>query len=403
MSDLRCPVEDVRPALAAARSAGLWPARAALFHDLERIVDRAHELQGSFPPGTLHAVAVKANPILAVLRLLVEQGLGLETASWEEVQCALAAGCPPARVVYDSPAKTLEELEAALRIGVRINADHGPELERLQQLGATRAHRIGLRVNPMVGVGSIAATSTVGRASKFGVPLDEASELVRRYPFVTGLHVHTGSQGVGLDLIQDAVTRVAALARELGLPWLDVGGGLPVRYRDADPEPPSYAAWGQSLAHIQGLELVTEPGRSVLAPSGWAVSRIEAVKQVDGMPTLVIHLGADLLLRRVYRADQWDHEFVVLDSEGNPKSGPLVPSRIAGPLCFSGDILAEGRPLAAAEPGDLVWIRDCGAYTVSMWSRHCSRGLPPTIGYDREGARLLHAGETPEDVVAFWG
>ena len=346
MSDLRCPIGDVPRALAAAGAAGFWPARSALFHDLDRIRARADELRRCFPADTLHAVAVKANPILALLSLLVEQGMGLETASWEEVQCALAAGCPPDRVVYDSPAKTAEELASALRTGVRINADHGAELLRLEQLGATRDDRIGLRVNPMVGVGSIAATSTVGRSSKFGVSLDEAAALVGRFPFVTGLHVHTGSQGVGLALIQQAVTRVAELAHTLSLTWLDVGGGLPVQYRDTDPEPPTYAAWAASLAHVQGLQLVTEPGRSVLAASGWAISRIEAVKQVDGTPTLVVHVGADLLLRRVYRGDQWDHEFVVLDPHGYPKPGPLEPSG-----CLSSRSSAASTGRASIEHG----------------------------------------------------
>lgn len=398
----RCPVDDVAPALAAATRSGLWPARAAMFHDLERLDARLDELIAAFPPGTLHAIAIKANPIVALLRHMVQRGVGLEAASWEEVECARAAGCPPERIVFDSPAKTLEELRRSIELGIRINADSAAELARLASLGATTEHRVGLRVNPMVGVGTIAQTSTVGRSSKFGVSLDQARELVAKYPFITGLHVHTGSQGVGLTLIQAAVERVGELARTLGLRWLDVGGGIPVRYRDDAPEPPSYPAWGESLAAVHDLHLITEAGRSVLAPSGWTVSRIEAVKDVDGTPTLVVHVGADLLLRRVYRSDQWDHEFVVLDPSGRPRTGTPVPTRIAGPLCFSGDILANDRPLAPAEEGDLLWIRDTGAYTLSMWSRHCSRGLPRSIGYANDLATLLHAGERPRDVVAFW-
>ncbi len=393
----RVPIEAVAAGVARATEAGLWPRRAALFHDLERLDARVDELIDAFPADTLHAVAIKANPLIRILERLVRRGVGLEAASWEEVRCALAAGCPPDRIVFDSPAKTPDELEQALAYGVLINADSAEELARIEQLGPRG--RIGLRVNPQVGEGRIAATSTVGRTSKFGVPLDQAPALVERFPFVTGLHVHTGSQGVGLDLIEKAARAVAEVAGSLGLTWLDVGGGIPVRYTDADPEPPSYADWGRALQ--LPLPLITEAGRSVLAGSGFALSRIEAVKTVDGVPTLVVHLGADLLLRRVYRADQWDHTFVVLDPDGVPRTG-TQPTHIAGPLCFSGDMLARERALAPAQPGDLLLIRDTGAYTVSMWSRHCSRGLPPSIGYDRDGATLLHAGETPEDVVAFW-
>ncbi|MCO4747940.1 MAG: diaminopimelate decarboxylase [Proteobacteria bacterium] len=403
MGDARCPVEAVPEALQAAREAGLWPVKAALFHDLDGLRGRISALQAAFPDDTLHAVAIKANPVIEVLRTIVATGAGLEAASWEEVQCAVAAGCPADRIVFDSPAKTDDELRQSLALGVWINADNDQELERLQALGAPGNARVGLRVNPQLGEGSIAMTSTVGRKSKFGVPLQRAPELLKRFPFLSGLHVHTGSQGVGLALLEQAALAVAEVVEAHGLEWIDIGGGIPVRYRDDAPMPPTFAAWAKAVASIPShIKVLTEVGRSVHAPTGWALSEVVCTKQIDGRETLVIHLGADLLLRRVYRAEQWDHEFVLLNPDGTPKQGPERPSQIAGPLCFSGDLLALDRPLPGAEPGDLLMIRDTGAYTLSMWSRHCSRGLPPSIGYERDGARLLHAGEQPEQVVDFW-
>ena len=403
----RTPVLEVADALAAARQAGRFTddTRAALFHDLDRLHARFAELSAAFPPSTLHAIAVKANPLVALLEPLVAAGAGLEAASWEEVAIARAAGCPGDRIVFDSPAKTDAELRDALALGVWLNVDHEGELARLEALGAPANARIGLRVNPQLGTGAIAFTSTVGKASKFGVPLPQAEALVRRYPFVTGLHVHTGSQGCGLELLVAAAERVAEEVERLGLHWLDIGGGLPVRYTDADPEPPSFAAWARRLRHLPGWgqrPVVTELGRSLHAGCGWAVSRIEGVKVVDGVPTLVVHLGADLLLRRVYRPDDWDHDFVVLNPDGTPKIGEAVPTQVAGPLCFAGDLLARRRPLPAAERGDMLLVRDTGAYTLSMWSRHCSRGLPPSLGYGRDGVVQLHPGEAPDDVVDFW-
>lgn len=403
MPDGRCPVAAVPAALQASRSAGLWPVKAALFHDLDGLRGRIEALQQAFPPSALHAIAIKANPLIEVLRAIVSTGAGLEAASWEEVQCAVAAGCPADRIVFDSPAKTDEELRLALELGVWINADNDQELERLEALGAPGNGKVGLRVNPQIGEGSIAMTSTVGRQSKFGLPLHRAPELLKRFPFLSGLHVHTGSQGVGLALLQEAALAVAKVVMEHELEWIDIGGGIPVRYRNDAPMPPSFKAWADAVASIpRDVKLLTEIGRSVHAPTGWALSEVVCTKQVDGRETLVIHLGADLLLRRVYKAEQWDHEFVLLNADGTPKSGPTRPTQIAGPLCFSGDLLTHDRPLPAAEPGDLLMIRDTGAYTLSMWSRHCSRGLPPTIGYNTEGARLLHAGEQPQDVVRFW-
>ncbi len=403
MPDARCSVQAVPAALKAARQAGLWPVKAALFHDLDGLTGRIESLQQAFPPDTLHAVAIKANPLIEVLRAIVATGAGLEAASWEEVQCAVAAGCPADRIVFDSPAKTDDELREALQLGVWINADNDQELERLEALGAPGNGRVGLRVNPQLGEGSIAMTSTVGKQSKFGLPLHRAAELLQRFPFITGLHVHTGSQGVGLPLLKQAALAVAEVVVEHGLQWIDIGGGIPVRYRNDAPIPPTFAAWAEAVAAIPThVKVLTEVGRSVHAPTGWALSEVVCTKQVNGRETLVIHLGADLLLRRVYRADQWDHEFVLLNPDGTVKQGPSRPTQIAGPLCFSGDLLAHDRPLPAAEPGDLLLIRDTGAYTLSMWSRHCSRGLPPSIGYTQDSARLLHAGEKPQDVVQFW-
>lgn len=399
----RSPVEDVARVLSCARAAGAWHdgARAGLFHDLNRLQSRIGELQHAFPDGSLHAVAVKANPLVELLKTIVATGAGLEAASWEEVCLALAAGCPPERIVFDSPAKTIDELNQALELGLWLNADNEVELDRLEALGAPRNARIGVRVNPQIGTGAIAFTSTVGRASKFGVPLDQARTLIERYPFVTGLHVHTGSQGCGLDLLAAAARSTAKVARALGLKWIDIGGGVPVRYTDRDPEPPSFQAWAEAVGGL-GMPLLTEVGRSLHAGTGWALSRIEAVKEVDGVRTLVVHVGADLLLRRVYRPDDWDHEMLVLDPAGHPRTGLVEPTHIAGPLCFAGDLLARDRSLPEASPGDLLLVRDCGAYTLSMWSRHCSRGLPPSWGYAGDELTLLHRGEKPEDVVRFW-
>lgn len=402
----RSPVTDVARVLALARAEGAWrdDTRAALFHDLDRLERRLAELQRVFPPDTVHGVAIKANPLVELLRVVVASGAGLEAASWEEVALARAAGCPAERIIFDSPAKTDSELRQAMDLGLWLNVDHVGELERLQALGAPGRARIGLRVNPQIGTGAIAFTSTVGRASKFGVPLSEAPDLVARFPFVSGLHVHTGSQGCGLELLAAAAHATARVAESLGLAFLDIGGGVPVRYTASDPEPPTLTAWAAALSTMPGWgsrRLLTELGRSLHAGTGWALSVIEGVKDVDGVPTLICHLGADLLLRRVYRAAEWDHEMVVLHPNGTPKAG-TVRSHIAGPLCFAGDLIARDRDLAPAERGDLLLIRDCGAYTLSMWSRHCNRGLPASWGYRSDGLTLLHRGETEADVVRFW-
>ena len=203
---VRIGVDELEGVVEKLRAAGAWTegSKAVQAVDLQRLDARIEELQRSFPADALHAVAIKAMPLVAVLRRIVSRGAGLEAASWEEVALARAAGCPGDRIVFDGPAKTDEELRAALDLGCWLNADHPRELERLAALGAPGDARVGVRVNPEIGAGSIGFTSTVAKGSKFGVPLRDAPSLRDRFPFLTGLHVHTGSQGCGLDLLTAA-------------------------------------------------------------------------------------------------------------------------------------------------------------------------------------------------------
>ncbi len=404
-------------------SGALGGVPAVVFHDLGQLRARVRTLQRLFPEGTLHAVAIKANPLIEVLREVVTLGAGLEAASMEEVHCALAAGCPPGRIVYNSPAKRTEDLADALRLGLLINADTVEELARIDALRASAetAGTVSLRVNPLVGEGTIAITSVAHRSSKFGVPLDRApaiADAFRRYPWLSGLHLHVGSQGCETAMLAQAArlilelrTRIHETLGRAQVTTVNIGGGLPWAYR-ADAAPPSPERYAELLRHeagalfADGLALVTEFGRSVQAGCGWAASRVEYVKDDRAEPMAVIHLGADFLMRTAYHPEDWPHRLSVLTPEGEVKTGEPRPQTVAGPLCFSGDVIARSRPLPPIEPGDWLVIHDAGAYTLGMWSRHCSRGLPLVLGYDEraaaDGFKTLRRRETPEDVAAFW-
>lgn len=395
---MRLTRSEILDRAAALADADLYGERALLVHDLDCLDAGLDELADAFPEETLHAVAIKANPVVKVLEAIVEKGHGLEAASFEELSLARAAGCPPERIVYDSPARTHDELAAALDLGVVINVDSVGELDRIERLGSRG--RIGLRVNPEVGSGRIAATSTGARGSRFGVSFREAETAFERYPWLTGLHMHVGSQGIALEQLLQAAERVDALRQRVGAEWVDIGGGLPVAYRDTD-RPPSIEAWVTGLSARTGLfdvPLITELGRRVQCGCGFALSRVEHVKG----HLAIVHLGADLLLRRAYRPDDWWHELIVLDGNGRPKTGAAEPWTVVGPLCFSGDVLVRNHPLPPIVPGDLLVIRDTGAYTLGMWSRHCSRGMPAVFGWRDGHIDRLLAAERPEDVVALW-
>lgn len=383
---------------------------AFLVHDLQAMTERWGRIRKAFPEKSLHAVAIKANPLVGVLRTLVEAGAGLEAASWEEVQLALSAGCPVSRIVFDSPAKTRDELEAALRLGIRINADNLEELQRLEELGPGSSP-IGLRVNPQVGEGAIAMTSVSQRGSKFGVALEttDLPALLERYPWLQGLHVHVGSQGCPLSQLVEGIRRVWEVAESLPqVRCFDLGGGLAVDYRSQGGVP-DLEEYALALARacptmMQGrLPLITEFGRWIQGPCGWVASRVEYVKPGEPDPIAVLHVGADLLLRVAYHPQDWFHRMEVFDPQGGVKQGGSRNWSVVGPLCFGGDVLGRGVALPEMAVGDWMVIRDVGAYTLGMWSRHCSRCLPLVLGWDGSRLSTLKARETTSQVIAFWG
>jgi diaminopimelate decarboxylase len=415
-----CLDEVARIAGLAADAELLDEARAAIFHHLGLMRARISALQAAFPASTVHAVAVKANPVVAILREVVQAGAGLEAASIEEVQLALAAGCPAERVVFDSPAKTCAEIELALRLGVHLNIDNFDELDRIDAAPGRHesTSRIGLRINPLVGGGAIAQTSVADTESKFGVPLEiNRPRIIAAFAdhvWLRGLHLHVGSQGCSLELLVEAARRASTLRQQIAaetgnaVSFVDIGGGLSTVYRTGQPAsvPAEYRARLEMAVpelFRDDVQLLTEFGRAIHANCGFAIARVEYIKPAQRLA--VIHLGADFLLRPVYRPQDWNHEFFVLDNRLAPKIGREAPVTIAGPLCFAGDILAREVLLPPVESGDWVVIRDVGAYTLSMWSRHCSRGIPAVLGYDRQQRRplrTLRRAETPDDVVRFW-
>ncbi len=392
---------------------------AVVIHHLDRMRDRLRSIRASFGDG-LHTVAIKANPLIAVLRVCVDEGFGLEAASWEEVQLAVAAGCVPERILFDSPAKTREELSMSLALGVQLNADSFEELQQIEQLlkGRLPMSAIGLRINPLIGPGSIASTSVSTAGNRFGVAITHESEIVdafSRWRWLRGLHVHVGSQGVSLTQLTQAVQRVCALASVIEVranrrvECINIGGGLPADRRT--PERPqdwfSIDEYARSLRETVpqlfdgSLALATELGRWTQASCGWAVSRVEYLR--PGEPDVAtIHLGADFLLRSVYCPADWPIDLVALDQHGELKSTPLRPCSVTGPLCFAGDILARDVWLPQLVVGDYLLIRDVGAYSLSMWSRHCNRAMPLVLGVDHGSTRVLKARETTSEVVARW-
>ena len=392
--------------------------RAVVFHELGTMAARLEEIREAFPKNTLHTVAVKANPLPTVLSRLARAGAGAEAASMGELALAERAGFVPERIVYDSPAKTSAEIATVLERGIHLNADSLQELERIDSIlgGKPPKGPVGIRINPQIGPGEIPATSVSATYSKFGVPLGEfRSEILQalgRYRWLSGVHVHIGSQGYPPERLAEGVAAVIELALEADPPvrFVDIGGGLPVAYRPGERTvtPGDYRTMLEAVARVlknPPFRLLTEFGRYVQASAGWAVTRIEYVRHSTSGNTVVTHLGADMFLRACYDPEHWHHEVTLTDSRGVPKRGSTVPYNIAGPLCFGGDIIRRDCPLPAPEPGDQLIIHNAGAYTLGMWSRYNSRLMPRVLGVEPDGNTLtiLKERERPEDLWRFWG
>lgn len=387
--------------------------RALMVHDLDAVGARVRELSEAFPRSTLHAVAIKANPVGGVLDHLVGLSCGLEAASRAELRLALDR-LPPERIVYDAPARTLDELRLALDAGVNVNLDRLDEVERVRTLlGSARPRgRIGLRVNPGIGAGRVQATSTAVAGSKFGADLaNEEAEIIEAFvqtEWLTALHVHVGSYGMSLDQIAQGAASIAGLADRIeaaggSVHCLDLGGGMPGEGGAGFAE--LARAIEQASPGLLGGKrgLVTEMGRSIHAQAGLALSRVEAVRSTGGRRLATIHLGADLFVRAVYRPAWWRHRISAHAPDGSVRQGPKAPWDIVGPLCFSGDRLAKGLLLPELHEGDVLAIHDCGAYTLSMWSRYNSRPAPAVLALLGGQARLLKPEEQDEAILAFWG
>ncbi|WP_078854520.1 diaminopimelate decarboxylase [Streptomyces sp. NRRL F-5135] len=389
-------ISDASPVVALLDVAGIRASAAALRTAFDAVT----------APGTpvLHAFAVKAAPLVPVLRLLAAEGIGAEVASPGELALARAAGVPAGRTVLDSPAKTVTELREALALGIALNADNPEELARLDALVASAGPGApgapcGLRVNAQVGAGSIGALSTATATSKFGVALrDEGARawVVQAYldrPWLTRLHTHSGSQGVPLDLMAQGVRAAFELAEEINaaaghrqIDTLDIGGGVPVNFA-SDEETPGHGAYARLLKDtVPGLldgryGLVTEFGRSLLAKHGTVLTRVEYAKSAGGRPIAVTHAGAQVATRTVYDPVSWPLRIAAYDAGGRPRTGPAVAQDIAGPACFAGDLLAENRPLPLLSQGDLVAALDTGAYYFTNHYAYNSLARPAVLGF----------------------
>ena len=397
---------DGVPLSAIADSVGtpLYVYSAGLLRERYAALDRAF---GAYPH-TIH-YALKANSTLSVVRLLRSLGAGADANSIWEIEVARQAGFTPADIVFTGVGKTPEELECAVGLGVKaINVESAGELARVEaiaeRLGLTA--RVAVRLNPDIDARSHPHISTGLKVNKVGVPIDEAASLFRSLPQrravrLVAVHIHIGSQITSVDPLRKAARLLAETSRELqqlgvALEYLDAGGGLGISYDGRDVlSPAEYVAIVVDEIRNTSLPIVIEPGRAIAGPAGVLLARVLDVKPRDAESEFaVIDAGMTELMRpALYNAFHGIERAV--SSQAAERQYEIV-----GPVCESSDVVGRDRTLPQLEVGDLLVIRDTGAYGAAMSSNYNRRPLPPEVLVDGGEWRVVRRRQTVADLIS---
>ena len=355
--------------------------------------------------------AVKANSNQAVLATLARLGAGMDVVSEGELRRARAAGVPASKIIFAGVGKTRGEMAYALQEGIHgFNVESEPELFALSEVASAlgKTASIAIRVNPDVDAKTHAKISTGKAENKFGVPYEDARALyaeAAKLPGikVSGIHMHIGSQITDLAPFRDAFRLLRDLALDLkkngiALTHLDIGGGLGVPYRgtnDVPPHPDEYAAVVKEQLGDLGLKLVLEPGRMIVGNAGVLVTRVVYVKEgTDKTFTIVDAAMNDLIRPTLYEA----HHDIWPVAENKSEMAPVAQD-IVGPVCETGDFLAEDRALPPFEPGDLLAVMTAGAYGAVMSSGYNTRPLIPEVLVKGRAYAVVRPRPTYEDLI----
>ena len=354
--------------------------------------------------------AVKANPALAVLRLLADEGYGADIVSGGELRCALDAGMSARQIAYSGVGKTAREMAAALGAGIgHFNLELGREGQQLSALAVERGVRAPalLRINPDVDAGTHAKITTGRSDSKFGVPFAEALAMYDRLAALPGLDlqgiaVHIGSQITDLAPLEAAYRRVGDLVvalRSAGhrISHIDLGGGLGVSYRPDQPGA-DVAAYGAMVAAVTrdwDATLLFEPGRFIAAQAGVLLTRVLWVKPGSPHPFVIVDAAMNDLARPALY-DAW-HAFAAVRP-----SGETMVANIVGPVCESGDTFARARTIDRVSEGDLAVFHTAGAYGATMASTYNCRALVPEVLVDGDRFAVISERVEPHVLRQQW-
>lgn len=345
--------------------------------------------------------AVKANSNLSIIRHFARLGCGFDIVSGGELARVLAAGGDASKTIFSGVGKNIAEIEYALQQGIKcFNVESLPELERINEVAARLGVRapISLRINPDVDAQTHPYISTGLKANKFGIAMSDAEAAYHHaatlpHLQIVGIDCHIGSQLIKLEPLIEACERLLLLidrltAQGIHLEHLDLGGGAGIVYRDEDV--PDLAAYAQAVHQLIGerpLSLILEPGRSLVGNAGFLLTRVEYVKQNEDKQFVIVDAAMNDLMRpALYQAY---HHIT------NAENSPITPfiADIVGPICETGDFLAQNREIAA-QAGDVLVIHSAGAYAFSMASNYNTRPRAAEVWVSGDNVHTIRERET---------
>jgi diaminopimelate decarboxylase len=357
---------------------------------------------------TLPCFAVKANSNLSVLRDIFAEGFGADLVSVGELERALAAGARPGEIVFSGVGKRADEVERALRVGIlSFNVESPAELDLIATLAGSAGVTapVALRLNPDIDAKTNEKIATGLYTTKFGLPEAELPALAARIAqdkrlALVGLACHIGSQILDLSPLARAATRLWEQAQALRaaghkLTFVNMGGGLGIRYRDETP--PALADYAKALLGAvapTGLRLLLEPGRVVAGNAGILLSRVLLVKRTPARTFVILDAAMNDLIRpSLYEA--WH----AIEPESTGGEGAEAVCDFVGPVCETGDYLGKERRVRTPKAGDLFMIRGCGAYGASMASQYNSRPRSPEVLVDGARWQIVRPRESLDDLL----
>lgn len=350
--------------------------------------------------------SLKANGNLAVCRHLSSLGAGADIVSGGELFRAIRAGMDPKKIVYSGVGKTVAEIEYALSSGILMfNVESRAELETISRVAGRLGvvAPIAIRVNPDIDPKTHPYITTGMKKYKFGVPASDVVALYRHARSlaniaIVGVQMHLGSQLLQVHPIVEAAHRLAEIVRELDgdgirVSYLDIGGGLGIRYRDEGPEGPEALAAGIiPLTKELGCTLILEPGRFIVGDAGALLTRVLYTKRNDVKRFAIVDAGMNDLIR----PSLYDSYHEIRLTSDRPGSETVD---VVGPICESGDFFAHDRLLPPLSEGDLLAILGAGAYGFTMSSNYNSRPRVAEVMVSGAHFKVVRRRETYEDLI----